>query len=127
MAKKLDWLTWVSLGLLILSGINVLIRVANQTFPILDYVLIAAGFFGILLMTYGMNEFRFKSLLDLVLFAVLIGVLGYLAILGLPEAVMSAPLIYQIFQGFAPLMAGLVVGGIVTIIVGLVRIKQIKK
>lgn len=127
MGKKLDWLTWISLALLVLSGINAMIRVAGQAFAILDYVLIAAGFFGILAMTYGMNEFKFKSLLDLVLFAVLIGVLGYIAALGLPEAVASAPLIYQIFQGFAPLMTGLVVGGIVTILVGLVRLKQIKK
>ena len=116
--------SWTSIILLVMSGINVLLRIFGATFPILDYILIGGGFVGILLIVYAMNEMKFKSLLDLVLFSVLIGVLGYIAALGLPAAIQSAPLIYQIFQGFAPLMTGLTVGGVITIILGLVRLKK---
>lgn len=122
-----DLPSWTSIILLVLSGINVLLRIFGASFPILDYVLVGGGFIGILVIVYAMNEMKFKSLLDLVLFAIIIAVLGYAAALGLPAAIQNAPLIYQIFQGFAPLMTGLTVGGIITIIFGLVRLKKIKK
>jgi len=125
--KKSDWVTWTSVILLVLTGINVLLQFLAIPFALLGTVLIAAGFFGVLVITYGINEFEFTSLLDLVLYAVLIGVLGYILSVGLGATITAIPIVYQIFQGFNPLMIGIVVGGVISILIGFVRLKKLKK
>jgi hypothetical protein len=123
--KMQDWLMYVSFAIFGVAGINALLKVLNVSYPLIDEMLVLLGFFGFLALVYGINKFKFRSLLDLTLLSVIVGILGFISSGALVSS--SWGLVSQIYSGFAPLLTGLVIAGVITILVGMVNLKTLRK
>ncbi len=128
MAKKSkDYVMYLALTMLGLTGVNALLEVLAIPYPFLGTVIAIVGFVGILAITYGYNEFKFRSLLDLTLYCVILGFFGLLGTGAGALIPSGTPFLMQIFKGFQPLMTSVVVGGFVGAIIGMVNLGSIKK
>lgn len=128
MAKKSkNWVMYLVLTMLALTGINVLLEILAIPYALVGTVVAILGFVGILAITYGYNEFKFRSLLDLTLYCVIIGIFGLLGTGAGALIPSETPFLMQIFKGFQPLMTSVVVGGFVGAIVGMVNLGSIKR
>jgi hypothetical protein len=112
---------YLALVTFLAAGINVLGKILGFTIPMLDPALAMLGFVMLVATIYIYNKFEFKSLLDLALLVIITAGLAFVAIS--PAIVPQASLLMQIYSGFGYLMGGLVVGGIVSIGIGLVNLK----
>lgn len=122
-----DYIMYLTLVVLGLTGVNALLEVMAISYPLLGTIVMILGFFGILAITYGYNEFKFRSLLDLALYCVNIGIFGLVGV-GAGSLIPSGtPFVMQIFKGFQPLLIAVTVGGFVGAIVGMVNLGSIKK
>ena len=75
MAKKAKgWIMYLVLSMLALTGVNAFLELIALPYALLGTVVAVLGFFGIIAITYGYNEFKFRSLLDLTLYCVIIGI-----------------------------------------------------
>lgn len=115
------------LTILTLTGLNVLLMILNIPFALLGTIISVLAFFGIIGVTYGYNKFKFRSLLDLTLYCVIIAIFG---LLGTSTTVLlqtETPFLMQIIKGFQPLMTSVVLGGFVSAVIGMINLKSIKK
>jgi len=127
MSKKKEWLMYFVMAILGLTGLNVLLKVFSIAYPVLDYIVVVAGFFVFLAIVWEINQFQFRSLLDLALLSIIIGMLAWLGMGAGAWIPASAVLISQIFNGFLPLITGVIISGIITVLIGLVRLKTMKR
>lgn len=112
---------YLALVTFLTAGINVLGKILGFTIPLVDPALAVLGFAMLVSTIYEYNKFQFKSLLDLALLVIITAGLAFVAIS--PSIVPQASLLVQIYSGFTYMIGGLVVGGIVSIGVGLVNLK----
>lgn len=123
--KKTDIWKWTTIILLVAGGINALIKVANPYYVGLDTILGIAGFFGIMVILYGYNGFRFNNLLNLILFGVAMVILGWgFTVIGAPT---SIGFIGNIVNGLKTLMQGTAIGGFIAFFISLLMLKKTKK
>lgn len=122
-----QYMVWLVTATLLLTGINVLLNVFAMAQPMLDGIVLLLGFASLLGLIYAYNEFKFKSLLDLTLLVVLIAGLAFLAMSGVVQTPSTNMLLTSIWNGFMSLITGLIVGGVIAIPIGLLRLKNFKK
>ncbi len=106
---------------LIGAGLNVVLKIAGIILPFVDVILTILGFTAVVAMTYG----KLNKWLDLGVFAVFIGTLIFLTVSSLVSP--NLGIAYSIFAGLVPLMLGVIVGGVITAIIGAVTMLQKKK
>lgn len=125
--KSTDYLMYFVLTTLTLTGLNVLLMILNIPFALLGSIIAVMAFIGIVGVTYAYNKFKFRSLLDLTLYSVIIAIFG---LLGTSMTVLlqtETPFLMQIINGFQPLMTSVIIGGFVSAVIGMVNLKSIKK
>lgn len=127
MSKKKDWVTWLAMAIFVLAGINVVLNLISMPYPLLSTVVLILGFFGIMAMVYGFNQFKFRSLLDLTLFSIMIGIFGVVGVGAGAFIPQNSMLVSQVFAGFQPLLTGVTVGGIIAALISFISLKQYKK
>lgn len=118
---------YVTFAIFGVAGINAVLKVLNIAYPLIDYILVLLGFFGFFAIVYGINEFKFRSLLDLALLNVIVVALAYISISSGALVNTSLGVVSQIYSGFSPLLTGLVIAGVITILIGMVNLKTLKK
>ena len=122
-----SYVPWVVFATLGIVAIDILLKLAGTASTItafIDYIAAFLGFADLLLTVFMYNEFKFKSMLDLGILTFIIVAIGI--ILGTSVSLVQFGFIGTVFAGFIPLLAGVFVGGIITIPVGLLRLKQHK-
>jgi len=121
---------WFAMLAIILAVVNVLVNVFSMAFPLLEYGSALVAFFAIPIILYSKNEMKFKSMLDLTLFTVIVGVFSLILIAFLmygSTLPVTLGIVLTIFNGFIPLMAGIVLGGVITVFIGFLNLPGSKK
>lgn len=107
---------------LILAGINALTRMLSWTQAWMDILIIPLAMASILLTFYNYNQYKFKTLMNLMFFTVFVGVVGLILAVQTMVLPTSPSFVVAIYQGFMPLLMGTVVAGVVIIGIGAVRL-----
>jgi len=132
MAKK-DWknyIPWVVFIALITTAIDILMRLLGYTpstatiLTFIEGITLVVGFIGFVLLIYKINEFKFKTMLNLGIFALVILSLIVANFLLVPPMI---GIVSAVYSGFSPLMTGFIVGGIISIVMGLTRLESTMK
>lgn len=119
------WLMYLTMAIFGVGGINILLRILNIAYPMLDTVLVFLGFFGLLVIAYGVNnKFQFKSKMDLLLWAGIVAMVVFIGSFGGQYISATPPLIQSIYQGLLPLIYGFVVAGLISVVVGIVNLRK---
>jgi len=130
MAQK-DYMTqisqWLALITLLAASLNIFLNIFSVPYALLSNLLIPLGFFTLLSVMYTVNKFRFKTMLNLLIFIAIIGLLAYLSLNYATTVPASYGVVYSIFQGLFPVMSGFIIGGIVAGILGLLFVPGSKQ
>jgi hypothetical protein len=133
MAKSMveQYAPWVALIALILTLINVamglLTMEALAASLMIPSVVIILGFVSILMTLYALNKFQFRHMQDLTWFGAVVAILLFVTAGMAALVTPDTGIVYTIVQGFIPLLAGLVGGGVVALVVGFLYLPGSKK
>jgi len=108
-----------------LAGLNALLRLFNTIIPMMDALIAVLVFFSVFVMVYTINKFKFKTLMNLLFFVGFILVLVLILVYAGELINTSPPFVQAIYNGFLPLVYGIIPAGIVSGLVGFVRLDKI--
>ena len=118
---------WLVIITLLGAALNIFLNIFSVPYTLLSNLLIPLGFFTLLSVMYTVNKFKFNTMLNLTLFVIIIGVLAFLSISSATIVPASYGIVYSIFQGLMPVMAGFIVGGIIVSVMGLLFLPGFKQ